>query len=194
MLACKAAPRRPMRLARRRGNQDRGGRAEMHAAGRTKPLRRASEPGDRAADGGRRASPRPGSPPWAARPLPSRRSRRRRPPAPNPTERRQEAPAGAARRQAAQDRVAPRGRPRLSNRPPIRSRSRRSRPAAAEYSLRPGRSRPAGRRAGPIRPTSRHKARSRARRADTAPASAPARRRRSRRWSRSVLSGRRRRR
>ena len=66
-------------------------------------------------------------------------------------------------------------------------------PLEFEDALRPGRSRPAVRRADPIRPTSRHRARCRARRADTAPASAPARRRRSRSSSRSASSCRRRR-
>ena len=109
-----------------------------------------------------------------------------RPPAPSPIPMqpgngcRRGAPRSAAGSRCGRDR------PRLSNRPPIRSRSRRS-PRVAAKVFRPDRSRPAGRRAGPIRPTSRHTALSRARRAGTAPASAPARRRRSRSWSRSAL-------
>ena len=109
---------------------------------------------------------------------------------------RQEAPAGAAGGPAPQD--CPARAPGAASasaaapavRQPVRS-TGHPLIAAAKF-IRPGRSRPAVRRADPIRPTSRHKARCRARRADKAPASRPARRRRSRRSSRSVSSYRRR--
>ena len=136
-------------------------------------------------------SSQPGSPPWAVRPLRSRRSRRRRPPRQARPERRQEAPAGAARQGATQDRVArATGRGSTTSRRSVRAADDHH-PQPLNFGITPDRSRPAGRRAGPIRPTSRHTALTRARRAGTAPASAPARRRRSRSWSRSALSGRR---
>ena len=99
--------------------------------------------------------------------------------------------AGAARQGAAQDRVARAAGGSATGRRSVRAADNHD--PQPLISITPDRSRSAGRRAGPIRPTSRHTAPSRARRAGTAPASAPARRRRSRSWSRSVLSGRRRR-
>src|SRR5258708_5931082 len=99
-------------------------------------------------------------------------------------------------RNAAGSRLARAWRDRRFSKRPTRSLnhslSRQRHEPAEALLIRSDRSRPAVRRADPIRPMSRHRARYRGRRADKAPASQPTRRRRSRRWSRSVWSGRRR--
>ena len=188
-IASSTAQAPPSRSRRRRTKQPRPHPNRRH------PNKRAHRPSRRP------TLPRRKSPRWAAHPSPETR-RRRKPPAQSPTGAPSRNAAGAAGGPSAQD--APHARAsggagrRCSSGRPIRSLNH-IRPAAGgsattEFAVRRGRLRPAVRRAGPIRPMSRHKARCRARRADKARASTPARTRRSRRSSRSVSSYRRRRR
>ena len=121
-------------------------------------------------------------------PVDRSRPQHRRRPRPPATKKRVQARRAARRRRLAQQRARLAAQTIQAADPFGTDACRRSAPL--KLPLRPGRSRPAVRRACPIRTTSHHTARCRARRGGTAPASAPARRRRSRRWSRSAWSDR----